>query len=137
MTDQAVTNEKLLELLQDKYFAGVDGGDADAAVEAMHEDVIWAHTQVWVHDGHDRSKPDVLHGREEVRQFLADRIGQMQVVGIKHKVRHVVTDGKSGAFRAEVVGPSGESKAFFGWVEISDGKISNYEVGPILMGGDG
>ena len=78
--------------------------------------------RLWVHDGHDQSAVDVLHGREQVRKFLADRIGQMQAVGIKHKVHQVVTDGKSGAFRAEVVGPSGESKLFFGWVEISDGE---------------
>lgn len=136
MTDQTITNEKLFELLQNKYFDGIDGADADAAVEAMHEDVTWVHTQVWVHDGHDRKSPDVLHGREQVRKFLADRIGQMQVVGFKHKVRQVVTDGNSGAFLAEVVGTSGESKPFFGWVEISDGKISNYNIGPVLMGGD-
>ena len=136
MTYQTVTNEKLFELLQNKYFDGIDRADASAAVEAFHEDINWAHTQVWVHDGHDQSAVDVLHGREQVRKFLADRIGQMQAVGIKHKVHQVVTDGKSGAFRAEVVGPSGESKPFFGWVEISDGKIINYSIGPVLMGRD-
>ncbi len=125
-----MTNDELFELLQSQYFDAIDNKDADGAVEALHEDVEWVHTQVWVHDGHDRSTIDVFHGREEVREFLAGRIGEMQVVGIRHKVGQVVTDGKLGAFRAVVEGPTGERKPFFGWVEITDGKISKYRINP-------
>lgn len=130
MTGQTMTNDQLLELLQVQYFDKIDNKDAEAAAEAMHEDVEWVHTQVWEHDGHDRSRTDVLHGRAEVRDFLAGRIGEMQIEGIKHKVRQVVTDGKTGAFRARVEGPEGEQKPFFGWVEITDGKISHYRISP-------
>lgn len=130
MKSQAMTNDQLYELLQDIYFDNIDIADATAAVEAFHEDVEWVHTQVWEHDGHDRSKTDVLHGRESVREFLANRIEEMQVEGIKHKVRKVIADGETGAFRAEVVGPTKESLAFFGWVELRDGKISTYIVIP-------
>ncbi len=130
MTSEAMTNEQLYELLQGVYFDNIDNADADGAVNALHENVEWVHTQVWEHDGHDRSKADTLHGRESVRAFLASRIGEMQVEGIKHNVRKVIVGDDSGAFRAEVVGPNGESSAFFGWVEIADGKIGTYIVAP-------
>ena len=125
-----MTSDDLFELLQHTYFDGIDGADADRAVEAMHEKVAWVHTQVWEHDGHDRSTIDQIDGREAVREFLARRIAEMQVEGIEHKVGKVVTDGQSGAFRAQVVGPTGEAKSFFGWVELKDGKISSYTVMP-------
>ncbi len=125
-----MTSDDLFDLLQHTYFAGIDGADADRAVEAMHENVQWVHTQVWEHDGHDRSTIDRLDGREAVHEFLARRIEEMQVVGIEHKVGKVITDGQSGAFRARVVGPTGEAKSFFGWVELTDRKISSYTVMP-------
>ena len=122
--------EKVLYLLQKVYFDNIDLGDADSAVEAMHKDVVWVHTQVWEHDGHNRDSLDTLNSREELKAFLALRIPEMQKEGIEHKVLKVVTDGKEGAFRAQVVGPSGDAKGFFGWVKLKDGKIGNYRVIP-------
>lgn len=130
MQSRTKTTDKLYDLLQRVYFDGIDNADAAAAVEALHENVEWIHTQVWEHDGHSRSKMDKLHGRESVREFLAARIKEMQVEGIKHRLRKVITEGDTGAFRAEVVGPAGVSLAFFGWVEIEDKKIITYIVGP-------
>lgn len=122
--------EMMLGLLQKTYFDGIDGADADKAASALHDDIHWAHTQVWEHHGHDRKRPDALKGRAAVHAFLAKRIGDMQEEGIEHKVRQAVCDGEKGAFRAEVVGPTGKAIAFFGWVEIQDGKIKTYIVGP-------
>ena len=130
MTSRTKTNDQLYDLLQRIYFDGIDNADARAAVEALHENVEWVHTQVWEHDGHNRSKTDTLHGRESVREFLAARIEEMQVEGIKHQLRKVITEGDTGAFRAEVVGPAGVSLPFFGWVEIKDKKIITYIVVP-------
>ena len=117
-------------MLQLTYFNGIDNANPDLAVEALHENIKWVHTQVWEHDGHDSSIIDTLDGREAVREFLTQRIQQMQVVGIKHKVGPVITDGVHGAFRAEVVGPTGKKVPFFGWVELANGKISSYMVMP-------
>ena len=130
MIARSKTTDQLYDLLQRIYFDGIDNADASAAAEAMHENVEWIHTQVWEHDGHSRSQTDTLHGRESVREFLAARIKEMQVEGIKHQLRKVITEGATGAFRAEVVGPAGVSTAFFGWVEIKDKKIITYIVGP-------
>ncbi len=132
MTSESTTREQLYHLLQLTYFNGIDGANPDQAVEALHESISWRHTQVWEHDGHDRSTTDTLVGRETVRSFLAERIEQMQVVGIRHKVGVVLTDGEYGAFRAEVIGPTGKTVPFLGWVELKDGKISSYIVMPEL-----
>lgn len=130
MTSQNAARDELYRLLQSIYFDSIDRGDANAAAEVFHEDVEWVHTQVWVHHGHDRSKTDTLHGRDTVREFLAGRISEMQVEGIEHKLRQVICDGEAGAFRAEVVGPTGAALPFLGWVELTDGKISTYIVSP-------
>lgn len=130
MTSRNAARDELYRLLQSVYFDAIDRGDANAAVEVFHEEVEWVHTQVWVHDGHDRSRTDTLRGREAVRQFLAARIGEMQVEGIEHKLRQVICDGGAGAFRAEVVGPTGAAAPFLGWVELTDGQISTYIVSP-------
>ena len=120
----------LNNLLQETYFDNVDAGNADAAVEALHEDVHWVHTQVWEHDGHARHHVDTLDGREAVREFLAGRIDEMQAEGIEHKVCKTVHEGDCGAFRAEVVGPEGDVRPFLGWVELMDGTVSEYIVAP-------
>ncbi|MFP9191420.1 nuclear transport factor 2 family protein [Natrialbaceae archaeon A-CW1-1] len=125
--------ERLYELLQQIYFDSIDGGDADAAVESLAPDVEWTHTQVWEHDGHKNHHTDTLEGREAVRDFLAGRIDEMQVEGIEHKVRDVVANENEGAFRAEVVGPDGETLGFLGWVELADGVIETYTVAPERM----
>ncbi len=130
MTLEQNATELLYELLQQTYFDGIDSADADKAVEAFNKDVEWVHTQVWEHDGHDRRHTDTLHGRDSIRDFLAGRIGEMQVEGIVHKVKKVLCDGTSGAFRAEVIGPAGDALPFFGWVELTDGKISSYIIHP-------
>jgi ketosteroid isomerase-like protein len=132
MTSEDSARDELYRLLQSIYFDAIDRADAATAVDAFDEDVEWVHTQVWEHDGHDRSKTDTLRGRESVREFLAARISEMQVEGIQHRVREVISDGRIGAFRAEVVGPAGRSMPFLGWVEITDGKISSYIVTPLL-----
>jgi len=131
MKNNLITNETLLYLLQDVYFNNIDTAKADLAVEAMHESIEWIHTQVWEHDGHNSSYVDNLNGRKAVRDFLTERVSEMQVEGIVHKVNKVLTDGKSGAFQASVIGMDGTEKAFFGWVEIKDKKISSYRVMPI------
>ena len=125
-----MNEQDLLQLLQHTYFDGIDQRDPDRAVGALTDDIEWIHTQVWVHDGHDRSRIDTLRGKDTVRNFLAARIEQMQAIGIEHKVRKVFCDGASGAFRAEVVGPEGTGKAFIGWVELDNGKVSKYVVYP-------
>ena len=130
MTSEQNATDLLYELLQHTYFDGIDNADANKAVEAFNEDVEWVHTQVWEHDGHDRRHTDTLYGRDSVRDFLAGRIGEMQVEGIVHKVKKVLCDGRSGAFRAEVIGPDGDALPFFGWVEFTDGKISTYIIHP-------
>ena len=79
---------------------------------------------------HARRNTETLHGRKSIHEFLARRIGEMQVVKIKHKVHSVLCDGKSGAFRAEVVGPEGDALPFFGWVELENQKVSTYIIHP-------
>lgn len=130
MTTNKNSSDELYELLQYTYFDGIDNADAQRAVEAFNEDAEWVHTQVWEHDGHDRRSTDTLKGKKAIYEFLHGRIGEMQVVGIKHKVHTVLSDGKSGAFRAEVVGPEGDALPFFGWVELENGKISTYIIHP-------
>ena len=130
MTNNSMTNEKLFYLLQCVYFDNIDEAKANEAVEAMHDSIEWIHTQVWEHDGHDSSYVDNLNGREAVKFFLTERVKEMQVEGIIHKVNKVITDGVSGAFQASVIGTDGTEKSFFGWVETKDGKISSYRVMP-------
>lgn len=122
--------EQLFHLLQDIYFDNIDNAKADEAVEAMHPQVRWVHNQVWEHDGHESSYRDALNGQEEVRQFLRKRVVEMQVEGIVHKVGTVISDGKLGAFKANVVGQDQTKKPFFGLVELKDNKISYYRVLP-------
>jgi len=124
------TQSQLHALLQHTYFDNIDQGDADRAVQAFTEDVTWSHYQVWEHHGHMRNHADAFSGRKEVRDFLAARIADMQVEGIRHQVTSVIVQGGEGAFRAEVVGDAGESMRFFGWVELDDRRISRYIVGP-------
>jgi ketosteroid isomerase-like protein len=124
------TQTQLHALLQNTYFDNIDQGDADRAVRAFTDDVAWSHYQVWEHHGHMRNHADAFKGSKEVRDFLAARIADMQVEGIRHRVSRVIVQGNEGAFRAEVVGVSGENMQFFGWVELTGGKISKYIVGP-------
>ena len=130
MTNNSMTTEKLFYLLQCVYFDNIDKAKANEAVEAMHDSIEWIHTQVWEHDGHDSSYVDNLNGREAVKFFLTERVKEMQVEGIIHKVNKVITDGVSGAFQASVIGIDGTEKSFFGWVETKDEKISSYRVIP-------
>lgn len=123
-------SDGLFDLLQHTYFDGVDSADASRAVEAFNDNAEWVHTQVWEHDGHDRRNVDTLRGRQAIFDFLSGRIGEMQAIGFKHKVHSVLCDGKSGAFRAHVVGKDGEAKPFFGWVELDNKKISTYIIHP-------
>ena len=124
------TQTQLHALLQHTYFDNIDQGDADSAVQAFTDDVAWSHYQVWEHHGHIRNHADAFKGSKEVRDFLAARIADMQVEGIRHQVSRVIVQGNEGAFRAEVVGVTGKNMQFFGWVELTDGKISKYIVGP-------
>ena len=72
-----------------------------------------------------------FNGREEVREFLRKRVVEMQIEGIIHKVENVVSDGKLGAFKANVIGKDKSKKPFFGLVEIKDDKIIYYRVLPL------
>ena len=124
------TQKQLHTLLQRTYFDSIDQGDADRAVQAFTDNVAWSHYQVWEHHGHMRNRTDSFKMREEVRDFLAARIDDMQVEGIRHRVTRVIVQGNEGAFRAEVVGVTGTNMRFFGWVELTGGRISRYIVGP-------
>jgi hypothetical protein len=130
MQPEGTSTAELYRLLQETYFDAIDGGDADTAVTALHDDVEWVHTQVWEHDGHTSDETDAIHGRAEVRDFLTDRIEEMQVEGIEHKVREALAYDDQGSFRAEVVGPDGDTEPFLGSIELTDGLISTYVVGP-------
>ena len=123
--------EYLFHLLQDIYFDNIDTAKADEASEAMHNDVRWVHNQVWEHDAHKNNIRDTLNGREEVKEFLRKRVVEMQIEGIIHKVENVVSDGKLGAFKANVIGTDKSKKPFFGLVEIKDDKIIYYRVLPL------
>lgn len=122
--------DQLRALLQNTYFDNIDGARPAEAVDAFTADVHWQHTQVWAHDGHDSRRTDRLRGREVLRDFLAARVKQMQVIRIRHKVDEVIVSGDRGAFRARVVGPDGTSKGFLGWVELRDGLLQSYIVVP-------
>ena len=124
------TQKQLHALLQHTYFDSIDQGDADRAVQAFTDDVAWSHYQVWEHHGHMRNCADAFKGRGEVRDFLAARIAEMQIEGFRHRVTRIIVQGKEGAFRAEVVGVTGTNMRFFGWVELTGGRISRYIVGP-------
>ncbi len=130
MTSDQNSSDLLYQLLQGTYFDGIDHADAEKAVEVFNEDALWVHTQVWEHDGHDRRHTDTLVGRSSIYDFLHARIGEMQVEGITHKVKKVLCDGTSGAFRAEVIGKNGDALPFFGWIELQNGKISTYIIHP-------
>lgn len=130
MPSQISTGEELHELLQGTYFDSIDAGDAQTAASAVHENVEWVHTQVWEHDGHTGQETDTYHGREAVFEFLDGRIDEMQIEGIEHTVRDAIVDGGTGAFRAAVVGPDGDTQPFMGWVELAGGTISTYIVAP-------
>ncbi len=122
--------EQLFHLLQDIYFDNIDNAKADEAVEAIHPQVRWVHNQVWEHDAHETNIRDTLNGQKEVRDFLRKRIVEMQIEGIIHKVENVVSDGKLGAFKANVIGTDKSKKPFFGLVELKDDKIIYYRVLP-------
>jgi ketosteroid isomerase-like protein len=124
------TQVQLHALLQHNYFDSIDQGDADHAVQAFTDDVAWSHYQVWEHHGHMRNRADAFKGRKELRDFLAARITDMKVEGIRHQVTRVIVQGSEGAFRAEVLGVEGKNMRFFGWVELTNGRISRYIVGP-------
>ncbi len=126
----SMTSKQLRTLLQQIYFDAIDQQDAGRAVQAFTKDVEWSHYQVWEHHGHMRNRADVFNDRSSVRDFLAGRIAEMQEEGIRHLVTHVITEGNEGAFRAKVQGTNGESMFFFGWVELFEGRISKYIVGP-------
>tara|TARA_Y100001970_G_C13960474_1_gene712872 strand:+ start:298 stop:699 length:402 start_codon:yes stop_codon:yes gene_type:complete len=125
-----INEDYLFYLLQTIYFDNIDNANASNAVEAMHDSVKWIHTQVWEHDGHSSDYVDNLNGIKAVKEFLTERVKEMQIEGIKHKVNKVLTDGISGSFQADVIGRDGVKKPFFGWVEIKDKKIISYKVLP-------
>ena len=54
-----------------------------------------------------------------------------QIEGIIHKVENVVSDGKLGAFKANVIGKDKSKNPFFGLVELKDDKIIYYRVLPL------
>lgn len=125
-----MTEQQLLKLLQETYFNNIDSGRPEDAVKAFARDAIWQHTQVWAHDGHDSRTTDRLAGREELLQFLAARVPQMQTISITHTVDEVIVQDGRGAFRARVSGPDGGSKRFLGWVETDGEKLTSYLVVP-------
>lgn len=130
MTSSITSGADLLELVQETYFDSIDAGDAETAVTALHDDVEWVHRQVWEHDGHHRDAVDRLTGRDAVYEFLDSRLGEMQAVGIEHRIRDAIYEDGRGAFSAAVVGPEGNEQPFLGWVELTDGLLSTYRVTP-------
>lgn len=125
-----MNNHELQQLLQETYFNNVDSAQARGAVQAFTSNVLWQHTQVWAHDGHDSRYTDRIEGREALFEFMDARVKEMQIVKIRHQVDEAIVSGSRGAFRARVVGPEGDSLGFVGWVELRDGLIARYMVMP-------
>ena len=98
-----VNEDYIFYLLQTIYFDNIDNANASDAVEAMHDSVEWIHTQVWEHDGHSSDYVDNLNGRKAVKEFLTERVKEMQIAGIKHKVNKVLTNGISGSFHLGIL----------------------------------
>ena len=49
---------------------------------------------------------------------------------LQHTYFDSIVQGNEGALRAEVVGVTDKRMRFFGWLELTGGKISKYIVGP-------
>ena len=49
---------------------------------------------------------------------------------LQHTYFDSIVQGNEGAFRAGVVGVTDKRMRFFGWLELTGGKISKYIVGP-------
>jgi len=127
-----VTREQALELLQTRYYDGIDRGDMTLAVSALHPDVEWSHAQVWAHHEFERAEASAYHGRDEIEAFLLARRRQLADSGITHAVVDLVLEGDRGAFRGEVTGPDRTTKLpFLVWVEFTDGLISRYDLRPL------
>lgn len=125
-----MNSQELHTLLQNTYFDNIDSAKPELAIAAFTADVSWQHTQVWAHDGHNSRHTDCLNGRPALLNFLSARVPQMQVIEIKHQVDEVVVTNNRGAFRARVVGPSGRSVGFLGWVELNGEQLQRYIVVP-------
>jgi len=130
VSNEMMSSAQLKKLLQGTYFDNVDRANAGQAVLAFTEDVVWQHTQVWPHHGHNSRYTDQLDGRAALLSFMQERVRETQIVQIQHKVHEAIVTGDRGAFRGHVLGPDGHTKNFLGWVELRDNLIQRYIVVP-------
>lgn len=115
------------------YFAAVDDGRIEDAVDLLHPDVEWVHTQVWQEDPEqpDRTTTD-LAGRDAVAKVLKDYRDSAEADrDVVHRVTDIVADEDTCAFLGEVSGPD-ESFPMVGWVEFADDTIVRYVVAPLI-----
>jgi len=56
---------------------------------------------------------------------------QLAEAKIRHRIDTLVYEDGKGAFLGLVEGPGGETKPFFVWFEIANGKISRYTLRPL------
>ncbi|WP_171043067.1 nuclear transport factor 2 family protein [Maritimibacter alexandrii] len=125
------TRDEAINLIQTTYYDGIDSGDMVRAASALAEDVDWSHAQVWAHHGFARAEPSGFSSRAEVQDFLSARVEQLAEAKIRHRIDTMVYEDGKGAFLGLVEGPGGETKPFFVWFEIADGKISRYTLRPL------
>ena len=125
------TREDAIRLIQHTYYDGIDAGDMARAASALAEDVDWSHAQVWAHHGFARAEPSGFRSRADVEAFLSERVDQLAEAKIRHRIDTLVMEGDKGAFLGLVEGPGGETKPFFVWFEIANGKISRYTLRPL------
>lgn len=121
----------VMELLQARYYDGIDSGDMERAAAACTDDIVWSHEQVWAHHEFERKEASALSGSAAILEFLTARKTQLAESGIQHKVRDLVVDGDRGAFVGYVLGPDGSEKEFMVWFELRDGLMSRYELRPL------
>jgi hypothetical protein len=117
----------ILELLQERYYAPIERGEVERAVEALHADVRWSHARVW--GGRPGDEAETLTGRGDVERLLASR--REAIAGLAYRVDELAAEGGSAGFIGHVEGPDGERRNFIGWLEVRDGLIWSYAVRPL------
>jgi ketosteroid isomerase-like protein len=113
------------------YFAAIDDGRIEDAIDLLHPDVEWVHTQVWQEDtdNPDRTTTELV-GKEAVAEVLrAYRDSEEASRDVVHRVTNTVSDEDICAFLGVVSGPD-ESFPMVGWVEFSDDRIVRYVAAP-------
>jgi ketosteroid isomerase-like protein len=113
------------------YFAAIDEGRVGDAIDLLHPDVEWVHTQVWQEDpGAPERTTTELSGKEAIAEVLrAYQDTEEADSDVVHRVTDVVVDEDTCAFLGEVAGPDA-SFPMFGWAEFADSAIVRYIAAP-------